>query len=73
MRRIVPKGTSVDRFMQADMTLATNHINSYVRKSLFEKCPYDLARDIFPDDFFVLLGLEQIPAKEVLLAPGLLK
>lgn len=73
LRRIVPKGTSVDRFMQADMTLAANHVNSYVRKSLFEKCPYDLARDTLPDDFFVRLGLEQIPAKSVLLTPGLLK
>ena len=72
-RKIVKKGTSIDRFMQADMTLSTNHINSYVRKSLFGKCPYDLAMDILPDDFFVLLGLELIPAKEVLLTPGLLK
>lgn len=72
-RKIVKKGTSIDRFMQADMTLSTNHINSYVRKSLFGKCPYDLAMDILPDDFFVLLGLKQIPAKEVLLTPGLLK
>lgn len=30
--RIVPKGTSVEAFMQADMTLVTNHINSYVKK-----------------------------------------
>lgn len=73
LRRIVPKGTSINSFMQTDMTLATNHINSYIRKSLFEKCPYDLATDILPDDFFILLGLEQIPAKEVLLTPELLK
>ena len=72
-RRIVKKGTSVDALMQADMVLVTNHINSYVRRSLFEKCPYDLARKILPDDFFALLSLEQIPAKEVLLTPELLK
>lgn len=73
LRRIIPKGTTIESFMQADMTLATNHINSYVRKSLFEKSPYDLATDILPNDFFILLGLEQIPAKEVLLTPDLLK
>lgn len=73
LRRIVPKGTSIDKLMQADMTLSTNHINSYIRKSLFEKCPYDLAKNLFPDDFFILLGLEQIPANEVLMKPELLK
>lgn len=73
LRRIIPKGTTIENFMQADMTLATNHINSYVRRSLFEKSPYDLAKDILTDDFFLLLGLEQIPAKEVLLTPELLK
>lgn len=72
-RRIVPKGTSVDRFSQADMSLTTNHINSYIRKSLFGRCPYDLARAALPADFFILLGLEQLPAKEVVLTPELLK
>ncbi|MCM1145712.1 MAG: IS30 family transposase, partial [Lachnoclostridium sp.] len=43
LRDIVPKGTSLERFMQSDMTLAANHLNSYVRKSLFGRCPYDLA------------------------------
>lgn len=72
-RRIVPKGTSIESFMQADMTLVTNHINSYVRKALFGKCPYSLARNILPDDFFIFLGLEQIPSNQVILAPELLK
>lgn len=72
-RDIVPKGTSVDGFMQSDMTLATNHVNSYLRKSLFGKAPYELARAILPEDFFTLLGLEQIPGNEVLLKPSLLR
>lgn len=72
-RRIVPKGTSVEDFMQADMTLVTNHINSYVRKALFGKCPYSLAKVILPDVFFTLLGLEQIPSDQVTLTPELLK
>lgn len=72
-RDIVPKGTSVDGFMQTDMTLATNHINSYLRKSLFGKSPYDLAMAMLPEEFFLLLGLEQISGNEVFLKPGLLK
>lgn len=73
LRDIVPKGTSLERFMQADMTLAANHINSYVRKSLFGRCPYDLAMAALPEDIFLLLGLERIPGSEVTLKPCLLK
>lgn len=72
-RRIIPKGTSIDSFMQTDMSLATNHINSYVRKSLFGKSPYDLAKASLPEDFFILLGLEQQCPESVILTPKLLQ
>ena len=72
-RCIVPKGTSIDGFLQHDMLLATNHINSYRRKSLYGKSPYELAEKYLPEDFFLLLGLEIIPPKEVTLNPSLLK
>lgn len=73
LRNILPKGTSLEHFMQTDMTLVTNHLNSYVRKSLFGKCPYDLAMAALPQDFFLLLGLECIPGDEVILKPSLLQ
>ena len=68
----VPKGTSIDGYMQSDMTLAANHINSYRRKSLFGMSPYEQAMKYLPKDFFVLLGLELIPAENVMLKPALL-
>ena len=71
-RCIVPKGTSIDGYMQSDMTLATNHINSYRRKSLFGMSPYEQAMQYLPEDFFILLGLEKISAENVLLKPTLL-
>lgn len=58
---IVPNGTSVDGFMHADITLATHHITSYIRKSLFGKSPFALAKAVLPENFFALLGLEEIP------------
>ncbi len=73
LRDIIPKGTSLGQFMQSDMTLCANHLNSYVRKSLFGRCPYDLAMAVLPEDFFLLLGLELIPANEVTMKPCLLK
>lgn len=72
-RCIVPKGTSIDGFNQADMVMATNHVNSYCRKSLFGSCPYELAMRVIPEDFFILLGLELVDAKDVQLTPSLLK
>ena len=72
-RYIVPKGTSIDGFSQEDMVLATNHINSYCRKSLFGQSPYDLAMRLMPQDFFLLLGLEPVPQTEVNLTSSLLK
>lgn len=73
IRYVIPKGTNLDIFNQADISLMMNHINSFKRSSLFGKSPYDFAKGIIPDDFFILLGLEQIPPDEVLLKPSLIK
>lgn len=73
LRDILPKGCSLGSFQQADMTLAANHLNSYVRKSLFGRCPYEPAMAALPEDFFLLLGLERIPAGEVIMKPTLLR
>lgn len=73
LRKIIPKGTSLKPYMQTDMTLITNHINSYVRKSLGGICPYDTAMETYDEDFFILLGLEMISGEEVNLTPSLVK
>lgn len=73
LRCIIPKGTSIDHLMQSDVVKITNHINSYCRKSLYGHSPYALARNVIPEDFFVLLGLETIEPGEVILKPSLLK
>ncbi len=71
-RCIVPKGTSIDTYDQSDMIIATNHVNSYCRKSLFGRSPYELAMESIPGDFFTYLGLEIIPPENVCLTPDLL-
>lgn len=73
IRYVIPKGTSLESYSQKDISLMMDHINSYKRKSLFGKCPYEAARTILPEDFFLLLGLEQIPPERVILQPRLLK
>ncbi len=67
MRKIIPKGTTLHPFMQSDITLMMNHVNSYVRESLCGKCPFDVAMAMYPEDFFILLGLEKIPADKVIM------
>ena len=73
IRYVIPKGTSLEPYSQPDITLMMNHVNSYIRKELHGKSPYDVVKAMFPEDFFILLGLEQIPPTEVHLKPSLLK
>ncbi len=73
LRCIIPKGTTVDGYTQDDMIIATNHVNSYCRKSLFGKSPYQQAMECIPEDFFIYLGLELIAPDQVVLNPSLLK
>lgn len=73
IRDVIPKSTSLVPYTQEDVSLMMNHINSYCRKKSFGKCAYDLAMDVFPEEFFDLLGLYKIPANEVMLKPQLLK
>ena len=73
IRDVIPKSTSLVPYTQEEISLMMNHINSYCRKKSFGKCAYDLAMDVFPEDFFDLLGLYKIPANEVMLKPKLLK
>ncbi|SCY44787.1 Transposase and inactivated derivatives, IS30 family [Butyrivibrio hungatei] len=73
IRYIIPKGASLEPYVQADISLMMNHINSYKRKALFGKSAFDLATAVLPMDFFILLGLEIIPPNEIILRPSLLK
>lgn len=73
IRYVIPKGTNFDNLNQFQINDMMNHINSYRRKSLCGKSPYEIARTMLPDDFFVLLGIEQIEDKDIILDPSLFK
>ncbi len=72
IRYVIPKGTSLEPYMQEDINLMMNHINSYKRKALFGKSSLDLAKTVLPEDFFTLLGIEEIPPEIIILKPSLL-
>jgi IS30 family transposase len=73
LRRIVPKGTSLDGLTRADAALLTSHVNSMPRPALAGASPFDLARLVMPARLLEGLGLEHIAADDVVLKPSLLE
>jgi len=73
IRRVLPKGSSFDGLTQEDVDLMMNHINSYARKDLNDKAPYDLFVAAYGKEVADRLGLLRIPHDEVRLTKALLK
>lgn len=73
IRRIIPKGTSLDDFMQEDITLMMNHINSYKRLNLGDKSPYEVFASLYGEEILKKMDVELIPPDKVILRPSLLK
>ena len=73
IRRIIPKGTSLDHFTQEDITLMMNHINSYGRANLGDKTPYEVFASLYGEDVLRKMGADLIPPDKVTLRPSLLR
>ncbi|MBU5483959.1 IS30 family transposase [Clostridium sp. MSJ-11] len=73
IRRILPKGKSFDVLTQNDIILAMNHVNSYKRKKLNDKSPYDAFSFYYGEDILGKLGYAPVAADSIILAPKLLK
>ena len=73
IRRIIPKGKSMDNLVQDDINLMMSHINSYSREKLGDKSPLDLFGFMYGHDLLEKLEIKKIPANEILLKPVLLK
>jgi IS30 family transposase len=72
LRRIVPKGTSLDWLTKRDAALLASHVNSMPRASLRGASPFDLAKLVLPQELLEGLGLEHIAPDKVVLRPSLL-
>ena len=73
IRRVIPKGTSMDNFTQDDITKMMNHINCYPRKNLGNKTPYEIYAALYGENLLKKLGISFIRPDEVTLRPSLLK
>ena len=73
IRRILPKGTSFDELTQEDIFLMMNHINSYKRKKLNDRSPYEVFSFYYGEDLLKKLGCSPVAAENIILKPKLLK
>ncbi len=73
IRRIIPKGSDLDQYTQEQIDLMMSHINSYSRKNLGNKSPYEVFAFQYGEDILKLFNIQKIPADEIILSPELLK
>ena len=73
IRRIIPKGEDIGQYTQEQIDLMMGHINSYARKRLGNKSPYEIFEFQYGKDLLDAFHLQKIPADEIILNPALLK
>jgi IS30 family transposase len=73
IRRIVRKGLPFEPYAQEDIALMMNHVNSYARKTLGRRSPYETFQFLHGADALKKLGAAFIPPDEITLHPSLLK
>jgi len=67
IRLFIPKGASMDHLTQDDVTLMMDNINSYGRKILGDKSPYEMMAFLYGKKILNDLGCKRIPPNEVVL------
>jgi IS30 family transposase len=72
LRKIIPKGTSLDELTSYQLAEICSHVNSTPRKSLGNTSPLQLAQLCMPEALFENLGLEFITPNDVISTPGIL-
>lgn len=73
IRRVIPKETSMDHLTQQDIFLMMNHINSYKRKKLNNRSPYETFSFLHGEEVLTKLGCRPVAASDIMLKPALLK
>jgi len=72
-RDIVPKGNSFDHFTQETVNLIFSHVNGVKRKVLNGKTPYEMFAFVYGYVIPTILGIQEIPAADIIQSPKLLK
>lgn len=69
IRMFIPKGKSFNHLTQENVSLMMNHINSYARKDLGDKSPYEMMEFLYGKGVLDALGYRLIPADQICLGP----
>jgi IS30 family transposase len=72
LRKILPKGTSLQNMDSVTLALICSHVNSSIRKGCGNATPFQLAALCVPPGLLDKLGLQLIPPQEVIAAPNIL-
>ena len=67
IRRVLPKGTSFNNLTQEDIDLMMNHINSYKRKKLNNRSPYETFSFYHGEEVLHKLGCSPVAASSIML------
>lgn len=73
IRRIIPKGRSMDNLTQDKIDKMMNHINSYSRKKLGDRTPFEVFKFIYGDKAVEKLNLKPVKPDEVMIHPRLIQ
>lgn len=73
IRYFIPKGKPFDPYTQKDISHMMDNINSYCRKSLGNKCPYDMFAFLYGEETLKLLGCHKIDPNDVIMNDSLFK
>lgn len=73
IRRVIPKGKSMNGLEQEQIYLMMSHINSYGRRKLKDKSPIDVFSFLHGDDVIQKLGITRVSPNDIILKPKLLK
>lgn len=73
VRYIQYKGHTWDDMDQSKIDLIFSHINSYPRKSLNKKTPFDLVLENLGQEFLDAINIKKIDKDDVILNPSLIK
>lgn len=67
IREFIPQGKDLAIYSQDDISLMMDHINSYARKSIGDKTPYEVFSFMYGEKVLDLLRCHPIPPQEVTL------
>lgn len=73
IRRVLPKGTSLNNLTQEDIDLMMNHINTYKRKKLNNRSLYETFSFYHGEEVLHKLGCAPVGASDIMLKPALLR